>query len=277
MKQVDEFLTEFETKEVTPSAMSMVQKKPKFKLSFFVLPLIYLRSRFSKYNNDEMSYMYYKSYENVLNPLRFFLNYQKSKKYYKEPSLSKKYVYYPLHYQPEATTCVCAEKYEKQLFFIDSLAKSLPADTLLYVKEHYAVLGHRDPHFYVDMQKYPNVVIVSPWVSSRSLIDNSVAVATLTGTAGFEAMLLRKPVLLAGDMVFDNAPGIIKVNDIYDNYLKYLNDWKQPSREEVIKYLCASMRSYRKGNIYAQNRHWLLKDNIDDICNSLLIEMNNAS
>ena len=86
------------------------------------------------------------------------------------------------------------KKYEKQLFFIDSWAKSLPADTVLYVKEHYAFLGNRDPHFYEELKQYPNVVIVDPWESSRKLIENAVAVTTLTGTAGWEAMLLRKPV-----------------------------------------------------------------------------------
>lgn len=83
---------------------------------------------------------------------------------------SKKYVYYPLHYEPEASTLVCAVKYEKQLFFIDSWAKSLPADTVLYVKEHYAVLGHRELTLYKELKKYPNVVMIDPWESSRKLI-----------------------------------------------------------------------------------------------------------
>ena len=133
------------------------------------------------------------------------------------------------------------------MFFIDSWAKSLPADTVLYVKEHYALIGHRDPQFYKELEKYPNVFMLDPWEPARNLIEKAVAVTTLTGTAGWEAMLLRKPVFLGGNIVFDNAPGIIKVEDIYGNYLDMLGKWEQPTREEIIKYLCVS--SQPKGEL----------------------------
>ena len=136
------------------------------------------------------------------------------------------------------------------------------------------MLGHKKLSFYKELQKYPNVFLIEPWVNARELIINSVAVTTLTGTAGFEAMLLRKPVFLGGNTVYENAPGIIKVTDIYGKYLPAMKEWKQPPREDVIKYLCACFRSYYKGNIYCQNYHHLLDGNIDDIVCSLYQKLN---
>lgn len=269
MDQAEAYLSEFESKEIKPENMAHVQQKPKFELQFLLLPIKYVKHRLSKYANDKHFYMYYKLYKTVFDPLKFYIRYQISKKYYNKADFSKKYIYYPLHYQPEASTIVCAQKYEKQLFYIDSWAKSLPADTVLYVKEHYAVLGHRDLSFYKELKKYPNVILIDPWESSRELMKNAVAVTTLTGTAGWEAMLLRKPVFLGGRIFFENAPGIIKVEDMYENYLPLLESWKKPDRKEVLDYLCSMFESFRKGNVYADAAVALEDDNIDLVARSL--------
>lgn len=269
-KEVAElFLTEFENEGITPAYMNYVNKKPRFSWKFFIYPILRCIKFFDYRLNNPYSYMYYQSYKNCTNPIKYYFNYNKSKKLYNDVDYSKKYVYFPLHYQPEASTLVCAEKYEKQMFFIDSWAKSLPADTVLYVKEHYALLGNRNIQFYRELKKYPNVVLIDPFVSSRELILHSVAVTTLTGTAGLEAVFLRKPVFLGGNIDFEKAPGVIKIDDIFDNYLSNLNIWVQPSREEVIQYLCACIKSYEKGNVLAQNHAELIPDNIDSICEAL--------
>ena len=178
-----------------------------------------------------------------------------------------KYVLFPLHFQPEASTIVCAEKYEKQLFFIDSWAKSLPADTKLYVKEHYAVLGHRDISFYKELKKYPNVRLINPWTDTQDLIKHAQAVTTLTGTAGWEAMLHKKPVFIGGNIFFDSAPGVIKLEDVFGNYITALKNWKQPSDHEIIQYLCAYHRVIYKGDASGND---LSECNIDLIVNSLI-------
>lgn len=267
--RADKYLKEFEEKDCPPPSAQTVASLPHISRKFITGPIKRVLKRFDKEFNDPYSYMYYEGYKRFTDPIKFWYQYNKVKKYYKNADYSKKYVYYPLHYQPEASTLVCAEKYEKQIFFIDSLAKSLPADTLLYVKEHYALLGHRDPSFYTEMKKYPNVVVINPLESSRKLIEKSYAVATLTGTAGLEAVLLRKPVVMGGQIVFDNAPGVIRTDDIYDKFVDSMTEWKQPARDEIIKYLCACFRSYSLGNAYAQNIYEYIDDNIDDLSKSL--------
>lgn len=263
------YLKEFEEKYFLPPGQVQLRTKPKLKLKYLLLPIKRVIKSFDSLLNDKYSYMYYKSYKEITNPIKYYFNYQIAKKYYKKANYDEKYVYFPLHFQPEATTLVCAPKYENQLFFIDSLAKSLPAGTKFYVKEHYALLGNRDLKFYDDLKKFPNVILIDPWENSRKLIENAEAVVTLTGTAGYESMLLRKPTIIGGNTLFEDAPGVIKVEDIYNKYIDIMSKWKQPERKDIIQFLCASFRGYRKGNTYSQSFYNLIDDNIDDICESL--------
>lgn len=273
--EVERFLNEFETKNIKPKTMEVTGRKPKLKFRYILFPLLYIKNRFDKYNNCKYDYIKYESYKSTCNTLKYYFRYQKSKKYYNKPDYRKKFVYLPLHYQPEASTLVCAQKYEKQLFFIDSWAKSLPLDTLLYVKEHYALLGHRELDFYNKLKKYPNVVLINPYVDSRELITKSIAVTTLTGTAGWEAMLLRKPVFLGGNIFFDNAPGIIKINDIYCNYVDNIRKWRKPTREEILQYLYEYYSTTYKGNLWIDIPEKCFNDeNIKALAESLIDQIN---
>lgn len=259
--RASDLLTQIEEKEIIPSYMITNGVKPRLHFSYVLLPFMRMVKSFDKRYRDPCSYMYYESYKDITNPIKFFFRFLTYKKYYHKANYSRKYIYFPLHYQPEASTCVCAQKYEKQLFFIDSWAKSLPADTLLYVKEHYAILGHRDPSFYKQLRQYPNVVLIDPYESSFELSKHAIAVTTLTGTAGWEAMLLRKPVFLGGNIFYENAPGIMKVDDIYGRFCDLISRWEQPTRDNIVAYLCAYLRAIRPGVAYGHSNG---KSNTDD-------------
>lgn len=271
-KEAKELLERYEDHDIKAGCMKYVDTQPRLSFSY-VLTLIprYLHARFGKRFNNKYFYMYYRQYNLVLNKWIFYFRYKRCKKYYHKADLSKKYVFMALHFQPEATTIVCAQKYEKQLFFIDSWAKSLPADTLLYVKEHYSNIGHRKEAFYTSLKQYPNVVLIDPWENSRELMIHAEAVTTLTGTVGWEGMLLRKPVIISGNVFYENAPGVVKVDDIYQQYLPVTSRWVRPSREEVIQYLCAVLESLRPGNTKAEEgvQEALTEENIGLLSHSL--------
>lgn len=270
VKEIAEnYLDEFETKNFKPENMLYTKTKPKLSLKHFFVPILWLRNRVNSKLNDKYSYMYYKGYNRTFDSIIFLIRYQLSKKYYNKPDYNIKFVYYPLHYQPEASTIVCAQKYEKQLFFIDSWAKSLPSDTVLYIKEHYAVLGHRSMSFYKELSKYPNVVLIDPLEDTFKLIKSAVAVTTLTGTAGWEAMLLRKPVFVAGNVLYDNAPGVIKIDDIYGRYVDAIKNWVKPNKDEIIQYLCEYLTTLSVGNVYSDNPTCYEGDNIFNVATSL--------
>lgn len=277
IQRADAYLKEFEQHEMQPAYMKNNGKKPRINAEVLLSPLRYLKVRTNPYCNDPYFYMYYQIYKHAFDPLIFYVRYQYGKKYYHRADYAKKYVYYPLHYEPEASTLVCAQKYEKQLYFIDSWAKSLPADTVLYAKEHYTYLGNRPLSFYKSLEKYPNVVLIDPWESSRNLILHAQAVTTLTGSAGFEAMLLRKPVILGGNIFFENAPGVVKVDDIYGRYISIMEKWQQPDRKEIIQYLCAYFRSLKEGCSNQEEKIALTKENIHKISISIVAEIQRKS
>lgn len=249
-KAAMDFLKEFEENEKSPEYMKLFRQPPKFHLKFLLLPIGWLLKRFRPKNNDPFAYIYYKVYNNTLEPAVFYFRYHLSIRYYHKADFSKKFVLFPLHFQPEATTLVCAPKYEKQLIFIDALAKSLPADTLLYVKEHYSCLGHRKTSFYKQLKSYPNVVLLSPWENIRELSLKAEAITVLTSTVGWEAALMRRPVIVCGRVFYENMPGVIRVNDIYMQYHSAVASWRKPAREDIVQYLCEYFRTIYPGKVH---------------------------
>lgn len=117
--------------------------------------------------------------------------------------LKKKYIYLALHYQPERSSMPEGGVFENQLLMVDILSKSLPKGWSLYVKEHpyqfsrsdNRKMNFRDEDFYRKIAGYKNVRLVNIEQPSAELIEKSLAVATLTGSTGWEALLKSKPVI----------------------------------------------------------------------------------
>lgn len=131
-----------------------------------------------------------------------------------EKSLNdSKYYVYPIHYQPEASTVVGSPFYTDQLNIITNLAFSLPSGVKLVVKEHLSNVGLPTIEFYKVIKSLPNVVLVWHEENIKNLIKKSLGVITLTGTAGFEALLLDKPVYYFGDVFYTYHPNAMRISD----------------------------------------------------------------
>ena len=65
------------------------------------------------------------------------------------------------------------------------------------------MVGFRTRHYYKELKKIPNVRLIPAAQKSLNLIKNSELVITLLGTAGWEAALLKKPVIIFGDIYYD--------------------------------------------------------------------------
>ncbi|WP_319416109.1 hypothetical protein [Marispirochaeta aestuarii] len=164
----------------------------------------------------------------------------------REPDLNLRYLYYPLHFQPERSSCPEGSVFADQQLLIGLIADRLPPDTWLYIKEHPSqfmmtrgALG-RPPMFYEDILRHPRVVLVDDSFSSRQLIDHSLAVVTLTGTAGLEALLRGKPALIFGYAWYRNFPGVYTLEDEtgLDRILSQVNrphDWTVDDVLETIE------------------------------------------
>ncbi len=137
-----------------------------------------------------------------------------------DPQDAEKYVLLPLHYQPEATTSPAGDIFVNQRLCVETLLKNLPSDYYVYVKEHpqqfqYHMLGQtsRIKEFYSDLLSSPRVRLMPLGMDSYSLIKNASAVATVTGTVGWEALMHRVPVIVFGMIWYERMPGVLRIKD----------------------------------------------------------------
>ncbi len=124
------------------------------------------------------------------------------KKVSSKESLPQDFIYFPLHVNPEASTMVLSPYHTDQLSIIEALAKSAPAHLRIVVKEHAPMLGLRPRGYYRAISRMPRVTLVDPHQSSFDLITKAALIATITGTAAWEAILLGRPALIVGDSPF---------------------------------------------------------------------------
>jgi Capsule polysaccharide biosynthesis protein len=111
----------------------------------------------------------------------------------------ERYIYFPLHLQPELTTSALGGDYSDQMLALETLSAWVPQDVKIYVKENpKQTEKQRDRFFYKRLSALKNVTLLSNVENSIDLIRNSIGVATITGTAGWEALFHGKPVIAFG-------------------------------------------------------------------------------
>ncbi len=130
--------------------------------------------------------------------------------FYDLPDLAEAFALYPLHREPEITTLLYAPFYKDQLWLIKQLARSLPLNFKLYVKEHTAMVGERRRAYYQELKKIPNVKLINPEVKTFSLLQSAKLIFTISGTAGWEAVQLKKPVIIFSDIFYSRLPMVKK-------------------------------------------------------------------
>lgn len=118
------------------------------------------------------------------------------------------YVYFPLHFEPELSLMLWAPYYTDQINVIFNIAQSLPINFKLYIKEHPAMLTSRDREFYKKLKSIPNVRLIRPGLDSIDIIKRAKIVMTVTGTAAWEAVLLKVPTIIFGATYFDILSGV---------------------------------------------------------------------
>lgn len=139
----------------------------------------------------------------------------------KEFDLNFEYVLYYLHYEPENSTTPMGGFFGNQELVISAIALNLPKNWKLIVKEHpfqisnisgYSYLG-RETGFYNRIANIPNVVLLRHSVHSFEILQNAKAVATITGSIGWEAHVLGKPVLIFGDVWYEGLTNMYRVSE----------------------------------------------------------------
>jgi len=128
----------------------------------------------------------------------------------------KKFIYYPLHSEPEAKILVETPFYSNQIALIESIARSIPVDLVLYAKEHPVQKTKlwRSVEDYKKIITMPNVKLVHPNLNSQELISKSQGIAVISGAVGFEALFYKKPIILFGDEYYDELSMVTKITTL---------------------------------------------------------------
>jgi hypothetical protein len=117
-----------------------------------------------------------------------------------------RYVFFPLHTEPEVSLLVYGRPYVNQIEIVRMLAMSLPVDMVLIVKEHPWMVGKRSLSAYQKMLDIPRVRFANPALEARTLVKQADLVAVVTGSVALEAAILDKPVITFGDCPYNLLP-----------------------------------------------------------------------
>ena len=192
--------------------------------------------------------------------------------------LTENYVFYALHFEPEATTQV-RTVLESQLVVIKLLSEAVPAGWKIFVKEHPAQFRHnndegygfmievprfKNKKFYDKLLEMSNVEIFDWHISSSEMIKHSRAVASIVGTVCWEGMLEKKPVLM-----FSDTDPLAYASDIFNIHsyaeckcaLNIISEGFIPKYNDVVNIV---NKYYFEGEYMAENILELLKKKCPD-------------
>lgn len=189
-------------------------------------------------------------------------------KYYEKNSsnvdFNKEYIFFPLHYQPEESTCPSGGIYSNQLLVLDKLLQIGSQDTLVYVKEHRSQFNKtlngdlgRKKDFYDFLIQHPRVKLVDMNIDQFLLIDKSKMVATVTGTVAYEAYCRNiKSVLFGRTWLNDltnvhKYSSVSKLQDFYNRDVDCLSaDQKEKEIFDIMKNSFLSVHDENYENLY---------------------------
>jgi len=130
------------------------------------------------------------------------------------------FVYFPLHVEPERTITITAPYFRNQIEVITHIAKSLPIDHQLYVKEHPFMLKTRSTLLFREISYYKkiislqNVELIHPSLTPDEIYRNCSLVVTIAGTSPIEAAFYKKPSIVFADVSYSYLPFVSRVRNI---------------------------------------------------------------
>ena len=132
------------------------------------------------------------------------------------------FVIFFMHYQPERTSLPEALLFVQQWIAVRMLSWELPEGWTLLVREHPATwlkpldISVRTINLFKDIASLERTEICSMDVDTFDLIDSCQAVATLTGSVGFQSLLRSKPVIAFGVASYKDHPACFSVKSHRD-------------------------------------------------------------
>ncbi len=178
---------------------------------------------------------------------------QKLSRTFSQIDKEDKIIFFPVQYQPEASTLIRSPYYKNQYALIENLCICVPPDYTVYVKEHIQHIHQKrlPPSFYRDfLQRFPNLKFMDVSLDSHDLINSSKLVVVLSSTAGWEAFLYGVPVLQLGVSFYSIFKGVYRCGS-YQSMKAQINDIlknHRPDNKEKLTAIAATFKGTFEGN-----------------------------
>jgi len=221
-QELEDFRIKFNTRKIYAKKLD-----PELKLSIFKLIQISLRLFSLTFGKNYRNY--YKNYGRTFFRLlrsseflpifliqRWRRNNFLNKHAQKNVDLSKPFVYYPLHVEPERTLSLSSPFYSNQYEIIKNVARSLPMGYRLLIKEHFG-MNVKPWRKISDYKKYlecPNVTLIHPAIDPAILLTNCSILVTINGTSSVEAAFFKKPSIIFADVPYFELPFVHRIRNL---------------------------------------------------------------
>ncbi len=200
----------------------MGDKTPKIKNKIIAL-LQYLRTNDSKLIKTNFMYVGRTKFNVIKDTLNLELK-KKSRSNFihkfctSSPNLKIPYVYFPMNIVEEMNLLHYAPFYTDQIEVIRHIAKSIPIDHVLYVKEHKGagLRGWNEIDYYKKIIEIPNVQLIHPTFDNNLLLQHSKLLVTIRGTTAYKAVKYGIPSIIFGPQPFEIIPSVFKVNSLLE-------------------------------------------------------------
>lgn len=252
------FVDEAIDKIMLDKEKSIKVKKANIKAIIFTLLLhVYHRCK------GELDYV---ERNEIIKEILFLLGRMRPPVEYFKIDKSKPYIFFPLHIPWDAQIATRNSMFISQETVIEMLARSCPPGVDLYVKEHPYYAGGVNKRMLKNTKKFQMIKIVDPSISSVEMIRSAKVVVTINSTAGWEAILLKKPLVVLGSPFYAYFKHAYKVENI-NQLPKVLNeaickgDSIYNDTNEWYDFLYSVVSSSHKGSmIFYKNYMGLGKD-----------------
>jgi hypothetical protein len=145
-----------------------------------------------------------------------------------------------------------APNYSDQVTVIQEIAKRIPLDHILVVKEHPSQPGFLLKQKFSKMRNInSNLYYLPAQIDSKILLELSELVITITGTVGWEALINNKPVMVLGNVFYDKHPKVMRLNN-YQEIAKYFKEGLiVPDNDDItIDYLAKMIEMSYEGKYF---------------------------
>lgn len=179
---------------------------------------------------------------------RVFFNFKFSK-------LNNDYFLYPLHFEPEVAIQYYGQVYLNQIELIRNISNALPLGSKLVIKEHPRSYGFRSNKYYKKIKEINRVVLLKSDISMFEAIKKCKGVFTISGSAGLNAVIQKKPCWVFGDVYYSKMGEnlVYKIEDLNKldvNINNHLRNFKF-DKSQIINFLSKIIENAVPFNLYS--------------------------